>query len=284
MRELEVIRMKEGLLEEWMFAWTLRQRPEYAKHVRSYKGKLRDSFAVDSNLEETLWDALKTLTHVQHFEVDFRRHNTISDSKIPRGLFPPATSLALIGHVEINIDRSFLTAVDPAILTRLCFTMLHYHNCQDRQRIRYGATAGLISSLTGRCSALRTLTLRRRHQADNNDNTAWWLAAENNSYMECASFLCSVQSILQEFTFEQALRCPQDAEIDFESRRMIDIRFRHLNSFHDRRPNLAAITLHGVRSPDSEEDPDTEAVRILRAVLGARGKDRGTEARGCISR
>ncbi|MCJ1466088.1 hypothetical protein MMC07_004707 [Pseudocyphellaria aurata] len=142
---------------------------------------------------EAMIDCGSTWTLIS--QLPMREHDPIGDGEIPSGrqtidgtplrvydiLFPSATSLALIGYLEFHPDQSFLNAVDPAMLTRLCFTMVHFHDLegrlygdrsQDRQRVTYGALPGLLSSLTGRCSALRSLTLRRRYQVDN--NSAWW--------------------------------------------------------------------------------------------------------------
>ncbi|MCJ1467564.1 hypothetical protein MMC07_006189 [Pseudocyphellaria aurata] len=306
-RALEKFRAKEGVLKEWMFACTLKpwpecakyfrsykeHLPECAKYVRSYKGQLRDSFSVLGFREEArLWNALKTLTHVRHVEVDFRHHDTLNNDQIPHGLFPSATSLALIGYLEfLHADQSFLYVADPAMLTRLCFTMIHYHDLEvygrhanpslDRQQFMYGRVPGLLSSLTGKCSSLRSLTLRRKHQ--NNNTEAWWLAAEDLSYKECASFLTSIQSTLEEFTFEQTPRWPigADQKPDFELSRTSDTRFRRiilpvLLRAARTWPRITAITLHGVRTPDGEPDIEGElGVAVLGTNIKLEVQERG---------
>ncbi|MCJ1470732.1 hypothetical protein MMC07_009379 [Pseudocyphellaria aurata] len=286
LRQTREIRMKEGVMKEFMFASTLRKRMELAKHVRSYKGKMRDSFRVFRASEEALWNGLKLLTNLRHVEVDFRAYNALNDSQIPRELFSTVTSLAMIGHLEVDPDRSIVNAVDPAILTRLSFTMVHFRDLQwripgdysrDNRRISYGATAGLLTSLMGQCSSLRSLTLRRIYQVDN--DAAWYAAAENVSYAEYASFLCSVQSTLEHFTYEQTARWRKGAEESDAPTRYSDIRFRRflLPAVLVARtwPCITTITIYGVRTPDEQPALIGELAAGLRPNIKIVVQERG---------
>lgn len=57
--------------------------------------------------------------------------------------------------------------------------------------------------LTGRCTALQTLIVRRGGR-ECRDLDPWYAAAEEASYVEWGSFICSVQGTVKEFMYEQA--------------------------------------------------------------------------------
>lgn len=262
--------------------------PEYGQCVRSIRTKLGDGFTGlrGQDAGET-WQAMRTLTQLHSVELGSRTKDSSylnGTTPLPRNLFQSATSVTLVGHMEYNVAKAILNALDSARLTYLCLNMVQENDIEnfspvhvpgnlseDGRIVAYGATTGLLKLLTGRCSALRTLILRRRGQIENGPQ--WHAAAEDASYMEWGSFLCSVQSTVEQFTFEQAARWTQDAErkgADSTSR-IMDDRFRRLilSAIVSRSwPCLTLIELQGVRSQDGGAGLTME----LRAAVGANAK------------
>lgn len=73
---------------------------------------------------------------------------------------------------------------------------------EDGRILASGEMSGLLTPLTGRCTALQILNLRR--MAEGSNDCDWHIAADEASYLEWASFICSVQGTVKKFTFEQA--------------------------------------------------------------------------------
>ncbi|MCJ1469432.1 hypothetical protein MMC07_008065 [Pseudocyphellaria aurata] len=267
---------------------SLDRHPEYGQHVRVFKGSLlRSQFHSDV---QRAWRTWALLTHVQRVEIGSRKFDEsflLMDPswQPPCHLFQSATSVTLVGHVEYKLAVSILRAIDPGKLQHLCLDGVREPNIEQNQyeivpggckpgdiaeegrMIAYGATAGLLTTLTGRCTSIRTLMLRRRGQIQ--DGPGWDAGAEEASYVEWASFLASVQSTMEKFTFEQAARWSRLETMNNAdgSSRIMDDRFRRLvlpTICAGNWPCLNAIALHGVRSPYGEAQLTME----LRAVLG----------------
>lgn len=202
------------------FCQTLLSHPEYGKYVRILKGRLyiphfeeSHGLGKDTSSEHEWWRAMWLLTNVQSIDVVSRANKPVTTQFSP-GLFQSATSVRLVGHMPPGLDKAILNAINPAVLKHLCLDMVQDLKC-GRPHVEYlpeqgkglgrlialGATSGLLTPLTGRCTALRTLILRRIGQS--RDGFNWDVAAEDASYIEWASFIRSVRGTLERFTFEQ---------------------------------------------------------------------------------
>ncbi|MCJ1462012.1 hypothetical protein MMC07_000612 [Pseudocyphellaria aurata] len=266
------------------FIQALEKHPEHGRYVRSFRGSFPYSgFGKEGKNWDDLWLAIELLTHVQRVEVGSRTIwgslLTTYRKQIPCALFQSATSVTLVGDLEYNLAKSILKGINPAALKYLCLNMVRDPNlkcselgpragdiAEDGRVAAWGATSGLLTMLTGRCTTIRTLILRRKGQIK--ETYGWNDAAEDASYTEWASFLGSVQSTLEKFTFEQAASWwGPGVDVDSSSR-IMDGRFRRLvlpTIVSGRWPCLNIIELQGVRSQDGAAGLTTD----LRAVLGA---------------
>lgn len=250
----------DSIMKERKFILTLRRHPEFGKHVRSYKGALC----------EDMRRVKESLTHVRGVEIGSRANNAYempdASRRIAHDLFQSATSITLIGYMDYKLAKSILRAIDPTKLEHLCLNMVQDHciehfttghkpgdTSEDSRLIAYGATSGLLKPLTGRCTALGTLSLRRVGQIQ--ESYEWHAGAEDASYTEWASFICSVRSTVKAFTFEQCGRWRRGARpVDANSSsRIMDDRFRRIllpSIVSGNWPCLASMELQGVRSED----------------------------------
>lgn len=274
---------------------TLLSHPEYGKHVRVFKGALcLPSSAVCRRLGEVktaddeFWWAMQSLTQVRRAEVGYRdgfgSYLTEPAKQIPRYLFQSATSVRLIGYVQYGLAQSILRAINPATLKNLSLDMVqeieigmsqHGYAPGDRGEdgriITYGATSGLLTTLTGRCTALQTLELRRLGQGQ---DVEWWHpAAEEASYVEWASFVRSVKGTVESVKYEQAQKLIR-GDIWFMDHvtptRVMDDRFRQYLLPVIVSGNwscLSMMELRGVRGSD-DKGGTAGLTTELRAVLG----------------
>lgn len=280
----EFFRMSDAFKRQRRLVHTLLSRPEYGQHVRFFKGTLLCERGLgEGRRSGEMWSAMKLLTHVRSVEIGtangYNYRLTDPSRQIPHNLFKSATSVTLIGYLEYNLAKSILNAIDPATLNYLCLDMVQDRSIElflrehrpgkrgeDGRMIAYGVMSGLLKSLTGRCTALRTLILRRRGQIQ--AGFEWHAAAEDASYVEWAAFIRSVQPTLAHFTFEQTGRWRRTETYSNEasSSRIMDEKFRRLvlpiivtGSW----PCLTMIKILGVKSQDG-----TGLGTELRAVLG----------------
>ncbi|MCJ1471280.1 hypothetical protein MMC07_009928 [Pseudocyphellaria aurata] len=280
------------------FVRTLLSHPEYGKHVRFFKGTLGlpDDHDSDPEMrkdvisEEELWGAMQLLTHVQSVEIGCRdgdaefEHITSATKQVPEQLFQSATSVKLIGHLQYGLAKAILTAINPSTLEDLCLEMVHDSNHgprpsgsapeqtgEDRGMGAHRTTPGLLMMLTGKCTALRTFTLRRLGQA--RQELRWDQEKEEAAYSELASFIRSVKGTVEKFTFEQVEEKSFEDYSLFAKRppyRLIDEMFnRHILPVivSGSWPCLGVLELHGIRSlygPVGKGPLMTE----LRAALG----------------
>ncbi|MCJ1426052.1 hypothetical protein MMC29_003954 [Sticta canariensis] len=208
------------------FVHTLLSHPGYGSYIRSFKGFLcifdRDGSSDHHQnriYDENLWRAMTLLTHVRSVDIGSRRYYAYimmeSKRQFPTDLFRSATSVTLAGRMPYNLAKSILDAINPAMLKYLCLDKVQecgiarVHNTyrpgdkgKDGRIIAYGAISSLLTTLTGQCTALRTLILRRIGQEE--EGFDWHAAAEEASYNEWASFIRSVQGMVEKFTFKQA--------------------------------------------------------------------------------
>ncbi|MCJ1265627.1 hypothetical protein MMC22_005507 [Lobaria immixta] len=202
---------------------TLLSHARYGTYVRSVKGtifmqKFDDQYLLTQNgtSEAELLRAMESLTHVRNIDISYT--TVLDDGMLPSArqfpdrLFQSATSVKLQGPMLYDLAKSILSAVNPALLRHLCLDLVKDERLgreikpgdlgEDGRTIAPGVMSGLLTPLTGRCTALQTLKLRRKVQADNGDHE-WHGAADQASYLEWASFIRSVQETVEKFTFEQ---------------------------------------------------------------------------------
>ena len=225
MADREYLRSNYEGKRQMQFIHTLLNHPEYGSYIRSFKGLFCVFSRHESsgnhhirNPDEGLWRAMKLLTHVQSVDVGSRSHYTDimmrSNRLFPTGLFRSATSVTLRGSMPYKLAKSIIDAINPARLEYLCLDKvqecglikIHYlyrpgEKDENGRIVAYGATTGLLTSLTGKCTALRTLILRRIGQRI--QGHGWHAPAEEASYKEWASFISSVKGTLEKLTFQQ---------------------------------------------------------------------------------
>lgn len=116
--------------------------------------------------------------------------------------------------MQYGIAKSILELINPALLKHLCLNFVREcgsllmtrgtrpgDTAEDGRIRTQGVITGLLTTLTGRCTALRTLTSRRPGLSEDEDG--WNAAAEEASYIEWAQFIESVRGTVESFTFEQ---------------------------------------------------------------------------------
>lgn len=237
---------------------TLLSHPEYGEHVRSFKGSLCTNAVtfctttvgkVIYSLEEeeysagNLWSAMQSLTRVRSVYVG--TINAVTNylmgppRQIPSPLFQSATSVKLVGRIGYSLAKSILLAINPAMLIFLCLELVE--NCksgwsqlehmpgdrsEDGKMKARDATSGLLTTLTGRCTALRTLMLRRIGQFQYTHE--WHEAAEEASYTEWASFIHSVQGTVERLAFGHAAKSSAEPIFRNHPSTVMDGRFQRL--------------------------------------------------------
>ncbi|MCJ1470743.1 hypothetical protein MMC07_009390 [Pseudocyphellaria aurata] len=271
---------------------TLLSRPELGRNIRSFKGMLyRLNSDIFSNLEEPgiteedLWSAMDSLTRVERVEIgisaDCSYLMTVPLMQIPSGLFKSATSVTLVGQIQYNLAKSILSAINPEALQHLCLNLVQERNmallqmgympgdCRDDGRIiARGAMSGLLQPLTGRCTTLHTLTLRRIGQ--HKDCFGWHAAAEEASYVEWAAFIRSVQGSVEHIAFEQVEPISTDPRVTAQDLpfRIMDERFCRLvfpTLVSGHWPRLMSMELVGVRGL-SDDGGTKRLVKELKAA------------------
>lgn len=289
--------MDSLLAKQRMLVRTLLSHGEYGKYVRFLKGTLYvpgflDRYLLKKNKisEADLLSAMQSLTQVQSVDLAYQNSNgrIPSIARFPNRLFQSATSVRLLGDMQYDLAKSILFAINPALLRHLCLDRVRdeildqSHDRivpgdagKDGRIIAPGAMSGLLTALTGRCTALRTLDLRRTAEGKNDRH--WPIAADEASYLEWASFIRSVQGTVEKFTFEQSEGRTRWFHIPKENLpafRTIDERFERLllpAIVSGNWPCLNIMELRGVRGPDGQ-DGKTTLIAELRAVLSEKTK------------
>lgn len=279
----------DALNKQKRFIRTLLSHPEYGKHVRSLKDMLYipmsdDIFSLGSDVsDEECWRVMQSLTHVQSVDVGSRNRfaacTMVLANELPNSLFQSATSVRLLGPMQYGLAKSILNAINPAALQHLCLDFVRDKDIghsqgqyvpgntyEDGRLLSVGATSGLLTTLTGRCTTLRTLELRRVGQVQN--GPGWPVAAEEASYIEWASFIRSVQGTLEKFTFEQARKISRPTGFHPKFR-IMDERFLRLvlpAIVAGEWPCLTFIELRGVRASNDRYSADALTTEIKAAV------------------
>lgn len=291
----EYDRRSDALKRQQRLVFTLLSHPEYGRHIRYLKGTLCTPSYDYSHIlrkegisNEQLWCAMQSLTHVQKVDIGNRDSSvywlSVPKAEAPGDLFQSATSVTLTGQMQYHLAKTILNAINPACLKHLCLDMvvdrkiglfqqgyIPGHRGEDGRLIAHGATSGLLTTLTGHCTALQTLILRRIGQ--NQAGPEWHAASEDASYTEWASFINSVKGTVEKLTFEQNERLIPGFSFSDEplSFRPMDERFGRIVFpilASGEWPRLNTMELRGIRGSDGEGG--TAALEVgLRAVLGA---------------
>lgn len=212
--------MPDTRKKQQQFAHALLSHPEYGRHVRFFKTwqYLPNFSDCDDRIisEEEFWRVMQSISHVQRVEV-LSKCVSAKDIMEPRKQFPTnlfrsATSVRLVGSKIYDLALSILNnAINPATLKHLCIDMIEDYRIEmlrgDGTIIAHGAEPGLLTALTGRCTALQTLTWRKQphyHEVPGYPPGDGWsaAAAQETAYIAWATFIRSVQGTLESFRFD----------------------------------------------------------------------------------
>ncbi|CAF9905941.1 MAG: hypothetical protein ALECFALPRED_001915 [Alectoria fallacina] len=226
------------------FIKTLMNRKEYRKYVRVLiwtflppTGHWR-SFSTDV-AKPAFWDLMRCLENIRRFDLaDLSKNwSTMSPraSLLQGQYFPNASSIRLLGVMEPVIAASILSTIDPTKLARLtldnvqCCGKAPYGTVfAPAPRLRPSTKAalpeyrkwwsvnsgfvwpglmrGLLKPLTGRCTGLKSLTLRKVGDRNVEECDVLRRMNECSLLAEWSSFIESVSGTLEEFQFEQGPR------------------------------------------------------------------------------
>ena len=281
--EMELKRLRHNerhrLLEKQLgFCEILRIYPEHGSYVR-----LLEYTFVNLRLpmiEEAWGLAMRSLTHVQHVDLEFYFVTDFPTKAFSTRLFQSVTSMRLVGQIQFSLAKSILNGTNPATLKHLCLDLvpdlriggppprsIPRDRGENAQVIAAAVAQGLLTPLTGRFTALQTLIMRRI--AGYGVTVSWHAAAEEASYDEWASFIHSVRGTLKMFVFEQVV----DWHYSSPSRRLpicfqtMDERFQRLvlpTIASGTWPCLELMELRGVRMSSDQG----ELEEVLRTILG----------------
>ena len=214
---------------QMIFLEALTRRPEYAVHIHklSWSIQMLENIAVDRDKQELpswtenpagilqhIWKVLQLLTNVREIDIAWLNepHRVYAyKPSLPSYLFPSATSVSLVGVMARPFPALILKSISLSNLQHL--TMSNLQDCIEASHptnsqvflAPVGRTAettlGLLSTLTGHCTSLRSFTLRTVAPAASHPFDATFFA--NSRYTDYAAFIRSVAPTLENLTFEQ---------------------------------------------------------------------------------
>lgn len=224
------------------FIKTMMNREEYMEYVRVLVWTFLPPsdhcrrFSTDV-AKPAFWELMQCLENVTSFDLAELSHfwSTVTprSSLSQAQYFPTASSIRLLGVMEPLIAASILSTLDATKLVSLtldnvqCCGKAPYgtvfapvlrerRKCALPQYRKWwsadtgfvwpGLVRGLLNPLTGRCTGLKSLTLRK--VGDRNVEECDVLRGMNECFLltEWSSFIQSVSTTLEEFTFEQGPR------------------------------------------------------------------------------
>ena len=280
------------VLRQWVFIKTMLNRKEYQKYVRVLIWTFLPptGHGPDSCTEKQIfWDLMRRLQNVRSFDLADLSKTWSSEFPRPSPLegryFPNASSIRLVGVMEPVITASILSTIDPSRLVSLeldnvqcCgktangVTMPSTPNMppssdsvaailprytewmsRDSGIVWPGLMRGLLSPLKGRCTGLKSLTLRKvGDRYPRESDVVRWMN-ECHLLHEWASFIGSVSATLEEFIFDQG---PRNEKLSRENIRVNPVRLmdRLFGSIifpvllTGPWPRLKSMELRGVRS------------------------------------
>ena len=204
------------------FLETLTRHPEFAVHIH----KLSWSMFVSRDSEETLtttWKVFNMMTNLRHIDiagVQDAHFLYFHKDSMPSTLFASVTSASLGGIMARPLPQLILKSLSLSNLQHLTINNLQesgefgwdtdpgtYDTDRTTPPVKIRqpprATLGLLAKLTGKCTALKTLTLRKVAKGVEHpfDNTLF--KSEDQVYPELAAFIKSLGPTLEKLTFEQ---------------------------------------------------------------------------------
>lgn len=279
----------------------LLSHPEKGKYIQTFRGTLYTptlslcrEMGVDYISETQLWSAIESLTNVRgvYLGLSNRFSNCITPlkSEIPRHLFQSATSVTLVGQMQYSLAKSILHGITPATLKYLRLDMVQDRTIelveqelrpgrkgQDGRIIAHGVISGLLTPMTGHCTALKALDLRRMGQLER--GREWHDVAEDASYAEAAAFMGSVRGTLEILAFEQVeerLRDARPTAAGTRPYRIMDDRFQRRllpTIVSGNWPTLKLLLLGSVRIRGEGGEGETEGlIKLLKATFPERTK------------
>ena len=212
--------------KQFIFIRTILSNPDCALWVR----KLSWTFVTTMEIEEfgcctedPVWKCFRAMKHVE--TLDFQSMSFERERHTPPALFASANDVRLGGLMSFALATSILFSIDPSKLT-----CIELDNLQDLGQLRKGTSLlgnedlsilretrypnkspkvrhpgpmrDHLKRLTGKCSALRSLTLRSVGQ-DSWSDEMWSAPHDVARYEEWAAFIDSVRSTLQMLHYEQ---------------------------------------------------------------------------------
>ena len=237
---------------QWSFINTMMDRKEYRKYVRVLIWTFLPPTGREPELcieKHTFWDLMRCLGNVRSFDLADLSKAWSSVSPRPSRLegryFPNASSVRLVGVMEPVIAASILSTIDPSKLVSL-----ELHNVQCYGKIPIGTTmpstpnlsiskqsvdtimpryiewtsrdsgivwpglmGGLLSPLYGRCTGLKSLTLRKVGDRNTRESDLVRWMNECHLLWDWADFIESVSGTLEEFMFDHGPRDKKQSRV-----------------------------------------------------------------------
>ena len=213
----EALKKKQGTFLE-----TLTRYPDFAVHIHS----LSWSMFVARDSEDTLkttWKGFNMMANLRHIDiagVQDTHYLYFHKDSMPSTLFASVTSVSLGGVMARPLPMLILQSLSVSNLQHLTINNLQESGefgwdtqppSFDPNRITAplktrkppSAMLGLLTKLTGKCTALKTLTLRKvaKNVEHPFDNTLF--KHEDQVHQEWAAFIKSLGRTLEKLTFEQ---------------------------------------------------------------------------------
>lgn len=235
------------------FLQTLTSRPEYGVYVHKLSWSLQLlNYAARNHLDPVLagtegsaltfrqiFHVLQLLTNVRAIDIAWisephQIYANKASSFLPPSLFSSATSVCLVGVMGRPLASLIPKSIPASNLQHLVLSTLQEcgepqrpfdFNSSSELRIRVskparknpGAMLGLLASLAGRCTNLKTLTLRKVAKASKHSFDDTFFKHDAAVYEEMAAFIVSVAPTLEKLTFEQGplafLQSPVDPDV-----------------------------------------------------------------------
>ena len=223
------------------FVKTMKKRTEYRKYVQvvtwtflpSRDNRRGHSTDVGKN---AFWSTMRFLDNIRGFDladlserwgIEFPR-----SSVCPGQYFANCSSLSLLGVMESPLPASILSTVDPAKLVSLTLDNVQCCGktpfgtvfgpppmvyaelqrylvrwlCDDPRFVWPGPRLGLTKPLIGRCTGLKSLTLRKVGDRNSRESEMIRSFYDMQVLIEWSSFVESVCRTLEEFRFEHGPR------------------------------------------------------------------------------
>ncbi|KAH6665526.1 hypothetical protein B0J14DRAFT_606290 [Halenospora varia] len=217
------------------FMRTLAAHPDYGRYVISFKwtsvdGDMLPTEGMGPNM--ALWKIMALLTRVRTLDFGTLWYNICEDcEEPPQFSFPEIEHLILTGRMSYSCIRSFFHGIDPTNLISLECNNLQYVGEINGEKMpentnltqtpemddgkgnplvtHPGVMKGHLKMLEGKCTSLRSLTLRSIGQ-DRWYDRDWCLEKDEERYLEWGNFINSVSNTLKVLIIEQGTAPDKD--------------------------------------------------------------------------